>query len=347
MSGKIYLIHGDSEADDPCLGLIWIRVWVINENDAKEVTLKPSFNEKTRTFTVKVLNSGTNNIYHETIIQYPRTTTSTSSLKIEAPSTSLQGEGLDNLFFTTIRADLTNGAIALETLRADSVNLETTNGGISGTYQAGHIDCSTSNGHITVKLDLRDARDGKQSMVTTKTVNASVDVQVKATRTTRGLKMKSLAKNGNVKVDALIEKADRGSYVKTESGNGKIDFNLNAGKSQQPLEVVNLTSNGAIESTVVLPPNQYFSGLVESSNAPVKVELKGEFEGRFDMKTYHDRAVIEGQDLELEQDDESIKRGYRVRNRPSSIKVLSTNGPTTLRFLPSPSCSCSASDKQS
>ncbi|KAI8604855.1 hypothetical protein EDD21DRAFT_435108 [Dissophora ornata] len=332
MYGKVRLVHDDSKSD----GLISTRMWVSSKGDIGHVAIKPSFAGETHTFSLELCNKGANIICHEIIIQFPHMVGEVDVLTINAPNTSLEGDSLEGLIFGNIQTCLSNGSIDLDTVRADTISLRTSNASITGVYEAGHIDLDTSNGNIDAKLDIFDARNGRQAMVSTKTLNASVDVYVTATETTRGLWMKNSSRNGDVKVDVLLGKADRGSWIMTETEDARVDFNVDASQLGHPLDIMIATSNGAIESTVIVPSKQLFTGMVESSNAPVKVELKGEFEGRFDVRTSHHTALVMGPGIEFELDDMAFKRGYRIRDEPSNFKIHCANGPTALRFSPFP-----------
>ncbi|KAF9079398.1 hypothetical protein BGX23_004196, partial [Mortierella sp. AD031] len=180
MSGKVLLVHGGTETDETGLGLISTRVWVVNESDKDQVVISAHFDKDTHT-------------YH---LEYPSTTTSTTSLYLSLPNTSLSGTDLSNLAFGSIKTALSNGSIALTDLNGELTNLRTTNGSISGSYTAGHIDLDTSNGPITAKLNLRNAQDGTQSRVNTCTTNGRLDIHTRATETTRGLWMVNSSTNG-------------------------------------------------------------------------------------------------------------------------------------------------------
>ncbi|KAG0319061.1 hypothetical protein BGZ99_005319, partial [Dissophora globulifera] len=278
---------------------------------------------------------GTNGIYHETRIQLPRLATSLDSLFVEAPNTSFRGDGLRDLSFGSISSALSNGSIALEPVRTDVARLQTSNSSINCTFEsAGHVDLHTSNGSITAKIDLRDALDGRQSAVSTKSSNAPLNIHVTATETVRGLWMENTTSNGHVVVGALIGRADRGSSIKAESTNSKIDFNVDASQSGQPLDVRTRTSNGSIVSSIMVPANHIFRGRSESSNAPVHVNLTEEFKGRFEVETRNAPAVVEGSEITLDHDNKYVKRGYRINDHPSEFRISTSNGSASLRFYP-------------
>ncbi|KAF9438455.1 hypothetical protein BGZ76_007848 [Entomortierella beljakovae] len=335
MSGKITLVHGGKETDDTGLGLISTRIWVVQEQDKDEIHIKPTFDNKTHTFRLEAPEGfNVNNIYHETLIQYPRTAASVDSLSVAAPNTTFSGESLFSLLFGSISSALTNGSISLSTIRADTIRLHTTNSNISGDYDAGHIELQTTNGSISGALNVRDALNGNQSVVSTMSTNGTLDLRVTATETTRGLWMENQTKNGKVIVGALLGKADRASIIKASTSNGKIDFNLDASQSGQPLEVHNTTSNGPVVSSTMLPACQAFKGAAVSSNGPVNVNLTEEFQGRFELDTSNGPSSVEGTNLTFEQNKKYSKHGYRVQNGPSEFKITTSNGPAALRFYP-------------
>jgi len=276
LSGKIQVVHcSDSEPSDAS-GLISIRVWVMDEKDKDEVTITPSFNNQTFTFTIETpVHWGINTrIYHETVIQYPASLSSTESLSLEAPLTSLfAGEGLSNLFFRSLRGSFSNASVSLKSIYADRVQLRTQNGNIEGEFRAGHVDLKTSNGPIHAKLDLQDALDGRQSNVHLNTSNALIDTHISTVNTTRGLWLDTVSNNGILIIGALLAKADRASWVNAITNNSRIECNIDASLSGQPLEVKHETSNGGIVSSIMVPVNEKFKGVCESSNASVEVNL--------------------------------------------------------------------------
>ncbi|KAF9113646.1 hypothetical protein BGX27_001121 [Mortierella sp. AM989] len=336
MTGKTLLVHGGEETDATGLALISTRIWVVRESDKHDIVIRPTFDEKTHTFTLEApSNYAANNIYHETLIQYPRSVSCVGSLSVSAPNTSFTGDSLQSLAFESIRSTLTNGSIALDAVRADTVSLHTSNASISGTYEAGHIELGSSNGSISGKLNIRNALDGNQSKVLTKTSNASLDIHVIVTEAIRGLWMENTTRNGKVTVGTLLGKADRASFINVSTSNGKIDFNLDASQSGQPLELQNRSSNGGIVASVMVPAGQHFKGIAETSNASVNVNLTEEFQGAFEIETSNSSATVEGSNLTLEQDKKTSKRGFRGQNGPGEFKIHDSNGSAALRFYPS------------
>jgi len=276
ISGKIRLVHGGVETDGSGQGLISTRVWVAREGLSKEVILKPEFDQQTLTMTLETPSSwGINTrIYHETMIQYPASLTSTGSLTVESPQTPFSsGQELSNLFFGAFKGSFSNASVELKALRADLIQIRTSNAAIRGQFEAGHLDLSTSNGSIEAKVQVRDAWDGKQSTVRTKTSNARIECTVSALETSRGLWMANTTSNGRLEIGALLAKADRASFIQNMTNNAKIHLNVDAGRTEQALEVKQKTANGSITSSIKLPPNQNFKGSADSSNAYVEVNL--------------------------------------------------------------------------
>ncbi|KAF9990638.1 hypothetical protein BGZ75_000836 [Mortierella antarctica] len=337
MSGTVVLVHtNDDESDTSGLGRISTRIWVVRESDKDKVVITPSFDNNTHTFRLQAPDDYTSNaVYHQTTISYPRTAHTAESLTVSAPNTSFSGKDLYSLAFGVVRSTLSNGPIALENAQADRVQLTTSNGSISGSYEAGHVDFVTSNGSIRSKLTLRDALDKAQSKVSAKTTNGPVDLHITATKTNRGLWMQSTSVNGKLSIGVLLGKADRASYINTLTSNSKIDFNLDALKSGQSLEVNNITTNGSIVSSMMVPKEQPFKGTASSTNGSVSVNLTEEFHGRFALETTHGNATVEGSDVIMERDMKSAKQGYRGSQGPSSFTIRTTNGSTGLRFYPS------------
>ncbi|KAG0264212.1 Ran-binding protein 9 [Mortierella polycephala] len=335
LTGKIRLIHGTSGSNDSGLGLITTRIWVVNERDKELVVITPTYNENTYIFHLETPGDRTfDSIYHETTIQYPRSTKSVQSLSVSAPNTSLTGYDLQNIFFGSIKSALTNGAISLQAVNSEVVQLRTTNGSISGEFKVGHIDLGTSNGAITSKINVRDAQDGRQSVVSTKTNNGPINAHVTAMETARGLWMENTTRNGNLTVAALVGKAGRASYINATTENSKIDFNVDAKHSDQPLTVINKTSNASIVSSIMVPVNQPMNGVAESSNGSINVSLTEDFQGTFQVDTSNASAIVEGSDVTLEYENKHFKRGHRGQGL-SDVKVHSSNGSTGLRFYPS------------
>ncbi|KAF9088385.1 hypothetical protein BGX29_000310 [Mortierella sp. GBA35] len=335
MSGKVLLVHGGTETDETRLGLISTRVWVVNESDKDQVVISAHFDKDTHTYHLETPKEfGFNSIYYETMVQYPSTTTSTTSLYLSLPNTSLSGTDLSNLAFGSIKTALSNGSIALTDLNGELTNLRTTNGSISGSYTAGHIDLDTSNGPITAKLNLRNAQDGTQSRVNTCTTNGRLDIHTRATETTRGLWMVNSSTNGRVTVGALLNKADRGSVIHSTTKNGRLEVDVDASLTGQPLEVKNFTSNDAIRSNLMIPLDQPFDGHIQSSNGSIEANLTEAFQGSFDLSTSNSNAVVEGTDLTLTKSTKGAKQGFRTFEGPSQIKLSSSNSSVGLRFYP-------------
>ncbi|KAG0370865.1 hypothetical protein BGZ54_003291 [Gamsiella multidivaricata] len=336
MSGKVTLVHGGSETDETGLGLISTRIWVTRESDKENVVIRPSFDNKTHTFFLEAPNNwGPNSIYHETLIQYPRSTTSVESLTVEAPATSLTGTHLQNLLFGNIQTALTNASISLEDVRTDTARLHTSNGNINGTFDAGHIELVSSNGSIRAKINIRDALDGEQSKAIIKTTNGSFDLHATATETSRGLWMRNSTSNGNLVLGAVLGKADRASFIGATTTNARIDFSLDASQTGQPLEIENRSSNGSITSSTMVPVNQHCRGSAESSNSSVNVNLTEEFQGRFEVETSNASTTVQGTELTMQQDKKTSKRGYRIHEGPSEFKVRTSNSSASLSFYPS------------
>lgn len=195
------------------------------------------------------------------------------NLIIDIPNSSLSGDGLHGLVWNKVKSDLSNSSIALETLHADTIDLRTSNSSISGSYEAGHVDLNTSNGSISAKLVVHEARDGRQSSVTTKTSNSGLELHVDATPTGKGLWMDNSTRNGKAIVGCLLGPASRGSYVSVTSANSKVELSLDASQTGQPLEVHTKTSNASIVTSIMVPQDQPFKGLAQSSNSSVTVNL--------------------------------------------------------------------------
>ncbi|CAO3575228.1 unnamed protein product [Mortierella alpina] len=337
MSGTVVLVHtSDDESDASGLGRISTRIWVVRESDKDKVTITPTFNNSTHTFRLQAPDDYTSNaVYHQTTISYPRTASTAESLTVSAPNTSFSGNDLYSLAFGAIRSTLSNGSIALENAQADRVQLTTSNGSISGSYEAGHVDLVTSNGSISSKLTLRDALDQAQSKVSAKTTNGPVDLHVAATKTNRGLWMQSTSVNGKLSIGVLLGKADRASCINALTSNSNIDFSVDALRSGQALEVSNITSNGSVISSIMVPKDQPVNGTASSTNGSVSVNLTEEFHGRFALETTHGKATVEGSDVTMECDMKSAKQGYRGSQCPSAFNIRTTNGATGLRFYPS------------
>lgn len=194
-------------------------------------------------------------------------------LTIKAPNTSLSAENLDHLTWNSVQSDLTNSTIALQSLQADSIDLNTTNSSISGLFEAGHISLNTSNSSISAKLIVHKPQDGRQSKVRTKTSNSSINLHVDAMLASTGLQMENTTKNGKLVVGALLGPASQSSSINATTVNAKIEFNLDASQSGQALEVNNVTSNGTIVSSIMVPQYKPFKGAATSSNASVTMNL--------------------------------------------------------------------------
>ncbi|KAG0076458.1 hypothetical protein BGZ90_008660 [Linnemannia elongata] len=326
MSGKVLLVHGGTETDETGLGL----VWVVNEADKEQVVISASFDKETHTYHLETPKEQCfNAIYYETMVQYPSTTTSTSSLSFSLPNTSLSGSDLSKLAFGSIKTALSNGSIALQDLNGEITHLQTSNGSVSGSFDAGHIDLNSTNGSITAKISVRDAQDGSQSRINTRTTNGRLDIHARATQTTRGLWMNNSSTNGRVTVGALLNKADRTSVIHSTTNNGKVEVDIDASQTGQPLEVKQSTSNGAIRSNLMIPVDQPFQGHIQTSNGSIEANL-----GSFDLSTSHSSAIVEGTDLTLTKNNKSAKQGYRGAEGPSQIKLSSSNSSVALRFYP-------------
>ncbi|KAF9961620.1 hypothetical protein BGZ65_010425, partial [Modicella reniformis] len=301
VQGKIRLIH--NKADDSKLGMISTRIWVTKENDRDEVAVQTSFENRTLTFTLEgPTRFSSFNIYHETTIQIPSSCGYMGQLRIDAPNSSFSGEAQDDLRWDCVQAKLSGSAIALQSLHADSIILRTSNSGISGAFDAGHISLITTNGSIAAKLIVQEPTDGRQSTVMSETSNASISLHVDATPTTNGLWMETTTKNGKVAIGALLGPSTAGSYIGSITENGKIDFNLDASQTGQPLDVYNKTSNGSVISSIMAPHQQPFKGHVQSTNGSVTVNLSEEFQGRFMLDTTNGSTSVEGSALQFDQD---------------------------------------------
>ncbi|KAG0283384.1 hypothetical protein BGZ97_008568 [Linnemannia gamsii] len=332
VQGKIRIIHNIH--DDSGLGLISTRIWVTKDNDKEEVAIRTRFEDRTITFTLEGPRRFANlNIYHETTISIPSSVRTMENLIIDIPNSSLSGDGLQNLIWNKVKSDLSNSSIALETLHADTIDLRTSNSSISGSYEAGHIDLNTSNGSISAKLVVHEARDGRQSSVTTKTSNSGLELHVNATPTSKGLWMDNSTRNGKAIVGCLLGPASRGSYVSVTSANSKVELSLDASQTGQPLEVHTKTSNASIVTSIMVPQDQPFKGLAQSSNSSVTVNLTEAFQGRFDLATSNSSAVVEGTHLQLDTDKKSNKRGSRGQGS-SDVKLSTSNASLNLRFYP-------------
>ncbi|KAF9934973.1 hypothetical protein FBU30_009395 [Linnemannia zychae] len=335
MSGKVLLVHGGAETDETGLGLISTRVWVVNEKDKERVVITASFDKDTHTYHLETPKDyGFNSIYYETMVQYPSTTTSTNSLFFSLPNTSLSGSDLSRLAFGSIKTALSNGSLALYDLDSEVTALYTTNGSISGNFRGGHVDLESTNGAITAKIQVRDAQDGAQSRINTKSTNGRLDIHALATETSRGLWMNNTSTNGGVTVGALLQRADRTSVIQSMTSNGRIAVDIDASQTGQPLEIKQQTSNGSIKSNLMIPIDQPFHGNIQTSNGSIEANLTEAFQGSFDVSTSFSNAIVEGTDLTLTKSNKSTKQGYRGAEGPSQINVRSSNSSVALRFYP-------------
>ncbi|KAI1314377.1 hypothetical protein EDD11_002242 [Mortierella claussenii] len=332
VQGKIRLIHGTEDGSG--LGMISSRIWVTKENDKEEVAVKTSLDDKTLAVTLEgPTRFGSFNIYHETTIQIPSSFRHLEQLRIEAPNTSFSGEALDQLAWSSIHSELSNSTIALQSLTADTISLRTSNSSISGQFSAGHIELSTSNGSISAKLKVLEAQDGRQSVVTTKTSNASVQLHVDAVSTKQGLHMENTTKNGKMIIGALLGPSEKSSCLNASTQNSKIEFNLDASQTGQAVDVTNKTSNGSIVASIMVPPKQRFRGLAQSTNGSVIVNLTDDFEGRFELETSNSSAVVEGSHLQFDTDKKNSKHGRRGEGN-SDVTVSTSNSSAKLCFYP-------------
>ncbi|KAF9110918.1 hypothetical protein BGX27_005726 [Mortierella sp. AM989] len=332
VQGKIRLIHGTE--GDSSLAMVSIRIWVTKENDKSDVAVRTSYDKKTLTVTLEGPSRfGSFNVYHETTIQIPASFGYMDGLTIKAPNTSLSAENLDHLTWNSVQSDLTNSTIALQSLQADSIDLNTTNSSISGLFEAGHISLNTSNSSISAKLIVHKPQDGRQSKVRTKTSNSSINLHVDAMLASTGLQMENTTKNGKLVVGALLGPASQSSSINATTVNAKIEFNLDASQSGQALEVNNVTSNGTIVSSIMVPQYKPFKGAATSSNASVTMNLTEEFTGQFELNTSNSSATVEGTNLHFDDDEKSSKRGTHGAGA-GKVVILTSNSNANLRFYP-------------
>ncbi|KAG0200217.1 hypothetical protein BGX28_006667 [Mortierella sp. GBA30] len=328
VQGKIRLVH--SAEDDSGLGMVSSRIWVTKENDKDEVSIRTSFENSTLTFTLEgPTKFGSFNCYHETTIYIPRIFSTMGNLRIDANNTSFSGEALDNLTWNNITADLSNSNIAIQPLQADVIALHTSNSGISGSFDAGHISLNTSNGSISAKLRVHQALDGRQSIVTTRTSNASINLHVDAYPAVNGMFMDIVTKNGKLVVGTIVGPALQSSTINATTANSKIEFNLDASQTGQNMDVTTKTSNASIVSSIMVPKHQTFRGHAHSSNGSITVNLTEDFQGRFDLDTSNSSATVEGSELHFELEKTNTKRGTRGQGT-SEIKIdkVSLPGPS-------------------
>ncbi|KAF9997861.1 hypothetical protein BGZ80_004102 [Entomortierella chlamydospora] len=332
VQGKIRLIHGTE--DDSGQAIITTRIWVTKESDKNEVAIRTSFDNKTHTFTLEGPNRfGSFNIYHETSILIPSSLGYMGNLIIEAPNTSFSAEKLDTLSWNIVKCDLSNSTIALQSLHADSIDIRTSNSSVSGLFEAGHIDINTSNGPISAKLIVQRPLDGGQSSVTTKTSNASITLHVDASSASTGLRMGNSTKNSKIVVGTLLGPSSQSSSINTTTANGKIEFNLDASRSGQALEVSNVTANGSIASSIMVPQYQPFKGYAKSSNGSITMNLTEDFSGRFDLSTSNSNTVVEGNNLQFDEDKKTCKRGSHGKGS-GDVNIVTSNSSIGLRFYP-------------
>ncbi|KAG0239649.1 hypothetical protein BGX31_002578 [Mortierella sp. GBA43] len=330
VQGKIRLVH--STSDDSGLGTISTRIWVTKENDKGEVSVHASLENKTLVFTIEgPTRFSSFNIYHETTIQIPRWCHTMGNLSIQAPNTALSSDTLDDLVWGKVQARLSGCTIALQSIHADTIDLKTSNSGISGAFDASNINLITNNGPISAKLLVQEPKDTLQSRVAVETSNAAVTLHVDATPTTSGLWMESKTKNGRIAVGTLLGPSVTGSYIGAVTENGTIDFSLDASQSGQPLDVYNKTMNGNVTSSIMVSPQQLFKGHVQTMNGSAAVNLTDDFQGKFRLETHNSSTLVEGKDFGLEQDEGDVKSGWRGQGL-SEVKINTMNAPINLRF---------------
>ncbi|KAF9311819.1 hypothetical protein BG003_006925 [Podila horticola] len=333
ISGKIRLVH--SEDGDNDLGLISTRIWVTRESDKDDLHITIDRDNQTHSVLLQAPETWTSlNVHYETTVQIPSSIRRMRSLLVESPNSSFSGELLQNIAWGSIRTSLSNGSIELTGVDVENLGLKTSNGSISGTYEGGHLDIQTTNGSITAKLRVRDAEDGRQSVVGVRSNNAAVDLHVDGSATSRGLHLDTITTNGRLSVGALIVKASLASYINASTNNGSIQYNVDARQTAQPLKYTNRTANGSVVASVMVPVEQPFKGSVSSSNGSVTVNLTEDFHGRFDLDTSNSRSTVEGTDIQFDEDKKATKRGTRGGDGPSEIKIHSSNGSTNLFFHP-------------
>ncbi|KAI8598333.1 hypothetical protein EDD21DRAFT_190320 [Dissophora ornata] len=255
------------------------------------------------------------------------------NLRVEGPNTSFSCDVTDGLNWSSVHSQLSNATIAMESLHADIIDLRTSNSSISGRFEGGQIELDTSNGSISAKLGVREAQDGRQSAVKTRTANSSINLHVDATQTTKGLVMENTTKNGKIVLGTLLGPASMASSIKTSTANGKIEFNLDASQTGQPLEVNVKTTNGSIVSSMMVPKYHAFKGVAESSNGSVTVNVTEDFQGRFDLETSNNSAIVEGSNVQFDHDKKSSKRGWRGQGA-SEVKIFTSNNQANLRIYP-------------
>ncbi|KAF9585276.1 hypothetical protein BGW38_003102 [Lunasporangiospora selenospora] len=332
VQGKVRIIHGTDDSSG--FAMISTRIWVHRESEKNDITVTPKFENKTLTFIIEGPSRISSfNIYHETTIQIPHSTEFMGNLKLEAPNTSLSGEDLDRLTWASVKSDFSNSAIAIQTLRADIIELRTSNANIAGAFEAGHIELITSNASIFAKIKILEARDGRQSTVTTKTSNAQINLHVDAASASQGIRMDTTTKNGKVIIGALLGPSVKSSYASMSTTNARIEFNMDASQSGQPLDVNAKTSNSTIIASIMPPKNQFFKGSAFTTNASIAFNLTEDYFGQIDIDTSNANAIIEGSEIVLDIDKKASKHGRRGFG-PGQVVLGTSNSSSTLRFYP-------------
>ncbi|KAF9306879.1 hypothetical protein BGZ74_002380 [Mortierella antarctica] len=333
VQGKIRLVH---DVDDgSSLGQISSRVWVSKESDKDDVRVRTSFENKTFTYTLEgPTRFSALSIYHETLIQVPRSTTFMNSLRVDAPNTSFSGNDLLGLNWGSVTSQLSNSSITFQTLSADALSLCTSNASISGSFDAGQIELQTSNSSISAKLRVKEDIHGRQSVVSTKTSNSSITLHVSAVEAIHGLWMDTITKNGKINVGALLGQFNtQSSFINLRTENSRIELNLDASQTGQPLEVNTKTSNATIESSIMVPRGEVFKSVVATSNSSANLNLTEDFQGQFEVETCNSSATVEGSGLSFDKDKKSYKAGTRGLGQ-SNVKVATSNASANLRFYP-------------
>ncbi|KAF9391637.1 hypothetical protein CPB97_005932 [Podila verticillata] len=333
VQGKIRLVHDVDDGSSQ--GQISSRVWVTKESDKDDVRVRTSFENKTFTYTLEgPTRFGAFSIYHETMIQVPRSTTFMNSLRVDAPNTSFSGDDLLELNWGSVTSQLSNSSIAFQTLSANSLSLRTSNSSISGSFDAGQIELQTSNSSISAKLRVKEDVHGRQSVVSTKTSNSSITLHVNAVEAINGLWMDNITKNGKINVGALLGHSNtQSSFINLKTENSRIELNLDASQTGQPLEVNTKTSNSTITSSIMVPRNEPFKCVVETSNSSANLNLTEDFQGYFEVSTSNSSANVEGSGLSFDKDKKSHKTGTRGLGQ-GNVKVTTSNSSANLRFYP-------------
>ncbi|KAG0338638.1 hypothetical protein BG004_007144 [Podila humilis] len=334
IQGKIRLAHYTD--DNSNRAQISARIWVTKESDKDDVRINTSFENKTLTYTIEgPTRFGAFSIYHETMIQIPRTTTFMNTLTIDTPNTSFSGDDLSELNWNSLSAKLSNHSIAFQHIHANVLSLTTSNAAINGCFVAGQIELKTSNASISAKLRVKEDVYGRQSIVSTKTANSSITLHVNAAEALHGLWMDTITRNGSINVGALLGVVanTQSSFINCRTDNSKIELNVDASQTAQPLEVNTKTSNSSIVNSVMVPSNEIFKSVNETSNSTVTVNLTEEFLGRFDVSTSNSNATVEGSQLHFDKEKKSDKTGARGVGQ-SCVKVSTSNSSANLRFYP-------------